>query len=111
MNKCLIVAAAWIVLFGDVAGAQQSQYPDLKTFPQGKQVQTVSYCKGVYSVTLRDGNSFKSPEFNLRFKTDGSALGPRPGVPVILPSGMSGDRGFIIFANPSEISTFIKLEC
>jgi len=30
---------------------------------------------------------------------------------VLLASGMMGDRGFVIFAAPEEIGTFIRREC
>jgi len=50
-------------------------------------------------------------EFNLRFKTDGSENGPVAGHPVIIPASMRGDRAFVIFAAPTEISPFIKSEC
>jgi cytochrome c len=111
MNRLLGSAAILISLHVHTALAQQTQYPDLKTLPRARQVQSVSYCKGVYSVALRDGNSLKAVEFNLRFKTDGGPWGPHPQSPVIVPSGMSGDRAFLVFASPTEISTFIKLEC
>jgi cytochrome c len=38
-------------------------------------------------------------------------LGPFPGKPAILPSGMLGDRAAVIFAQPSEISSFIRQKC
>ena len=111
MNKLLGLAALLLAIQTQNALAQQAQHPDLKSLPQNRQVQSVSYCKGVYSVTLRDGNSFQPVEFNFRFKTDGGLLGPNPQSPVIVPSGMSGDRSFLVFASPAEISTFIKLAC
>jgi cytochrome c len=62
-------------------------------------------------VDLTSGASFKYAEFNLRFRTDGSEKGPAAASPVIIPSGMMGDRGFLIFARPAEISAFIKGKC
>jgi len=50
-------------------------------------------------------------EFNLRLKTDASALGPPPGKPVIVGAGMQGDRASIVFSSPDEISSFIKESC
>jgi cytochrome c len=50
-------------------------------------------------------------EFNLRFKTDSSALGPQPAKPVIVGAGMQGDRASIVFAAPNEIGTFVRREC
>ena len=53
----------------------------------------------------------KCREFNLRFKTDSSKLGPRPGQPVAVGAGMQGDRASIVFASPKEISTAIAESC
>jgi cytochrome c len=50
-------------------------------------------------------------EFNLRFKTDSSDKGPEPGHPVLIPASMMGDRAFVIFAAPEEISGFIESKC
>ena len=50
-------------------------------------------------------------EFNLRFKTDSSDKGPEPGHPVLIPASMMGDRAFVIFAAPEEISRFIEAKC
>jgi cytochrome c len=47
-------------------------------------------------------------EANLRFKVDSRDSGPLPGKPVILATGMMGDRASVIFASPTEISAFIK---
>ena len=48
---------------------------------------------------------------NLRFKTDSGDFGPKPGKPVIVGAGMMGDRASVIFAAPTEISTFIQNAC
>ena len=58
-----------------------------------------------------DGKSNKVWEFNLRLKTDSSALGPQAGKPVIVGAGMQGDRASVVFAAPAEISGFIKELC
>ena len=71
----------------------------------------ISHCADTYTVKTADGKSDKVWEFNLRFKTDSSELGPRPGKPVIVGAGMQGDRASVVFAAPSEISTFIKDAC
>ena len=47
----------------------------------------------------------------LRFKTDGSANGPSAGKPVMVGTGMQGDRAAVVFSRPEEISTFIRREC
>jgi hypothetical protein len=61
--------------------------------------------------SLGDGESYPYWEFNLRFKSDSCPQGPRQGEPVILGTGMGGDRAQVVFAAPGEISTFIRTEC
>jgi cytochrome c len=89
----------------------QSAKQDLKKAPSEGQVTALTYCGDTYTVTTADGKVNKVWEFNLRLKTDSSALGPRPGKPVIVGAGMHGDRASIVFANPREIGTFIRPAC
>lgn len=84
---------------------------DLKKAPPQGQVTAISHCGDTYAVKTADGKVNKVWEFNLRFKTDSSELGPPPGKPVIVGAGMRGDRASIVFASPSEISAFIGSEC
>jgi cytochrome c len=84
---------------------------DLKKAPPHGQVTAISHCGDTYVVKTADGKTNRVWEFNLRFKTDSSALGPRPGKPVIVGAGMQGDRASVIFASPGEISAYIHLEC
>ncbi len=84
---------------------------DLKKAPPEGQVTAISHCRDTYTVKTGDGKVNKVWEFNLRFKTDSSALGPRPGKPVIVGAGMQGDRASVVFANPGEISAFIRPDC
>lgn len=74
-------------------------------------VTAIRHCKGNYFVTLATGATFPFWEFNLRFKTNGTPEGPAPGKPVILRAGMMGDRASIVFAEPGEISKFIRYQC
>jgi cytochrome c len=89
----------------------QARKPNLKEAPPAGQVRSIRYCSDTYTVETADGKSEKVWEFNLRFKTDSSKLGPRPGKPVVLGAGMQGDRASVVFSNPAEISTFIKESC
>ena len=59
----------------------------------------------------KEGSAIEYPEFDLRFKTDSTPDGPPPGTPVVINAGMKGDRGFVVFSAPGEISAFIKPEC
>ena len=89
----------------------QSRKLDLKSAPAEGQVIAIKYCGDTYTVDTADGKSQKIWEFNLRFKSDSSKLGPAPGKPVVVGAGMQGDRASIVFASPGEISGAIKQAC
>src|SRR5882672_3748055 len=84
---------------------------DLKNAPLAGQVRSIKYCGDTYTVETADGKIEKIWEFNLRFKSDSSKLGPAPGKPVVVGAGMQGDRASIVFASPKEISETIKQSC
>ena len=84
---------------------------DLHKAPPEGQVTAIRHCGDAYTVDTADAKSQKIWEFNLRFKTDSSKLGPAPGKPVVVGAGMQGDRASIVFASPQEISEFIKSAC
>lgn len=89
----------------------QPSKEDLKKAPPQGQVTAVSHCGDTYTVKTADGKINQVWEFNLRFKTDSSDLGPSSGKPVIVGAGIQGDRASIVFASPGEISAFIRTEC
>jgi len=84
---------------------------DLRKAPAGGLVTAITHCGDTYTVGTADGKRQKIWEFNLRFKTDSSKLGPLPGKPVAVGAGMQGDRASVVFASPKEISEFIKPSC
>ena len=84
---------------------------DLKNVPPAGQVRSIKYCGDTYTVETADGKIEKTWEFNLRFKSDSSRLGPAPGKPVAVGAGMQGDRASIIFEAPDEISRFVRSSC
>lgn len=84
--------------------------PNLKESAAEARITRIRYCPDTYFVTTAK-QTVKIWEFNLRFKTDSSKNGPNPGKPVLVKAGMMGDRAFVIFASPSEISSFIKQAC
>jgi cytochrome c len=84
---------------------------DLKAAPPAGQVRSIKYCGDTYTVETADGKAEKIWEFNLRFKSDSSKLGPAPGKPVVVGAGMQGDRASVVFASPKEISDTVKLSC
>jgi len=74
-------------------------------------VASIRYCGDTYTVGVESGEAHQFWEFNLRFKTDSSDRGPEPGRPVLIPASMMGDRAFVIFAAPGEISGIIDSRC
>lgn len=85
--------------------------PDLKKAPPEGIVKAVRHCGDTYFVTTGDGKLHKIWEFNLRLKTDTSITGPVPGKPVIVGTGMQGDRSAIVFAALREIGELVKEQC
>ncbi|MGH7946880.1 MAG: hypothetical protein ACREF9_18025 [Opitutaceae bacterium] len=89
----------------------QGRMPGLKELPAEKLVKSVRYCERKYFVTTVAGDIFPFREFDLRFKTDAGDQGPRRGTPALLPAGGMGDRAFLIFSDPAEISAYIEKKC
>ena len=83
-------------------------WPDLTLSGPSRQVRSIAYSRGAYSVTTADGKSAFFLENDLRFKIDSSDLGPEEGKPVVTPAGTEGDRAWVIFSSPDEISRFVK---
>lgn len=96
---------------GMMGGMGGPRLMNLKELAPNQQVDAIRYCGDAYYVTLGTGKTYTFWEFNLRFKSDSSDKGPPKGQPAILPSGMRGDRAFVIFADPGEISDFIEKQC
>ena len=94
---------------GGMMGGNQDS--DLKQLGPEGHVKGVTYCKDTYTVTTANGEARKFWERNLRLMTDASNRGPAKNDPVIVGAGMMGDRADLIFADPSEISTFIASKC
>jgi cytochrome c len=74
-------------------------------------VAKIGYCQGEYRVTMASGTQHRYPEFNLRFKTDSSRLGPEAGKPASLPAGMQGDRAQVIFGSLDDLKRFLVAQC
>lgn len=95
-----------------VAGPVQTpKAPTLKNLPPRVLVTAIRLCGDNYTVTTADGTTRVLWEFNLRFKSNSTEEGPEPGKPAILRAGSAGDRASVIFASPTEISTFIQVKC
>lgn len=111
MRTLTIIIIAGGVGIGSAFAHQQGPKLHLAEAPLDQQVDVITYCDGVYRMVTKEGSPIDYPEFDLRFKTDSSENGPAPGIPVVINAGMRGDRGFVVFASPGEISAFIEDEC
>lgn len=96
---------------GMMGGMAGQRLENLREQSPGQRVVKIRYCGDAYHVTLGTGDTHTFWEFNLRFKTDSSANGPPKEKPAILRGGMMGDRAFVIFSGPEEISAFIDKAC
>jgi len=85
--------------------------PDLKQMGREFRVRTIRYCGDTYFISTEAGETFPYWEYNLRFKTDGSDKGPAKGAPVLIPTGMQGDRAYVVFSGPEEISARLERKC
>ena len=94
---------------GGMMGAPVLQ--SVKGLGPDQQVMAIRSCGDSYFVTTADGTVLPFWEYNLRFVTGATELGPPKGRPAIVPSGMLGDRALVIFATPSEISSLIQVRC
>ena len=87
------------------------QLPDLKAVGPDQQIVAARHCEDTYELTTAAGETLAFWELNLRLKTDSSETGPPAGRPVLVSSGMLGDRASLVFAAPAEISPFIEEKC
>src|SRR5215472_15075256 len=87
------------------------QVPNLKHLDPENRVQAITYCKDTYTITTANGQTRRFWERNLRLKTDASGDGPEKNAPALVGAGMVGDRADVIFADPSEIVSFIVNKC
>lgn len=95
------------------AGGMMAAGPRMKLRELDKayRVRAIRYCGDAYHVTTEAGDTFPIWEFNLRIKTDSGPDGPARGHPVLIRAGMMGDRAFLVFAAPEEISAAIERKC
>jgi cytochrome c len=89
----------------------EREIANLKQLSSERSVQAVKYCKGRSFLSTGAGDVLQFPDFNLRIKTDFSETGPVEGKPALLPAAMMGDRAFLVFSDPAEISRYIENTC
>lgn len=84
---------------------------DLKHVEKEHRVTAIRHCGDAYHVTTEAGRTTPYWEFNLRFKTDSSPLGPGRGKPVLVQAGMQGDRAQVVFSGLDDLKRFIVERC
>lgn len=84
---------------------------DLKHAGKDLRVTAIRHCGDAYHVTTEAGRTTPFWEFNLRFKTDSSPLGPEPGKPVLAKQGMQGDRAQLVFSGLDDLKRFLVERC
>ena len=76
-----------------------------------EQVTALRHCRNSYFVVTADGVERPFWEQNLRLKIDTGPTGPTGGKPVLIPSGMQGDRASLVFSTPAQLTEFLKSAC
>jgi len=99
------------VTLRDVCFRRHSAAADVHNPVDSGVIQAITYCKDTYTITTANGQTRKFWERNLRLMTDASGDGPERNAPALVPAGMMGDRADVIFADPSEITSFIVNKC
>ena len=113
MIVAFVVAGLPVFLASSVALAQPPERPaaDLKALAGDRQVVSVSYCRGIYMVALKDGSARTFKEYDLAFKTDTGPSGPAKGTPALVPTGRVGDRAFLVFSALDELKDALTTRC
>ena len=111
MQTAAVIYFVVVLGLGPAAAHQQGKKLHLADAPLDQQVEAINYCQGIYRVVTKHGKPVEYPEFDLRFKTDSSENGPKPGTAVLINAGMRGDRGFVIFSSPEVLTTYLKTSC
>ena len=93
------------------APSGRAAFPDLRKPSPDVSVTAIRHCGDSYWVSTASGRVIPYWEFNLRFKTDSSGRGPARGKPVMVGAASMGDRAQVVFAEPGEISKFIRIRC
>ena len=103
--KAVTAGHAPLAPSGEMMGAGSRS--DLKQAGKDRRVTAVRHCGDAYHVTTEAGRTTPFWEFNLRFKTDSSPLGPSRGKPVLAPAGMRGDRAQVVFSGLDDLKRFL----
>lgn len=85
--------------------------PDLTKVEANQRVTEIRRCRDAYYITTATGDEFPFWETNVRLKIDTSRRGPGQGDPVLLRSGMAGDRVSVVFASLAHLRNTLDEKC
>jgi cytochrome c len=91
--------------------AQGQIPPNLSSLGSNQRITQIRHCRDAYYITTADGAEFPFWETNVRIKTDTSARGPKRGEPVLLRSGMAGDRVSVVFSSLADVKALVSERC
>lgn len=79
--------------------------------PDFARISAIRHCGDSFFIATADGAETPYWEKNVRLKFDSQQTGPPSGAPVIVGSGMQGDRVSVIFSSLGELQGFISEDC
>lgn len=94
---------------GDVGIGQVPS--DLSSIDPRRKITDIRHCGDAYFITTKGGAVGPFWESNVRIKIDTSARGPSAGQPVLVRSGMVGDRVSVVFSKLADLSRFLVEKC
>lgn len=83
----------------------------IRDAPPEARVAAIRHCGDSYFIATEDGSERPHWEKNIRLKIDSTETGPPPGVPVMLASGMQGDRFSLVFASLADLKSLVEEKC
>lgn len=78
---------------------------------EATRVTGLRHCGDSYFVTTEDGRETPYWEKNMRLKIDSTDTGPPENVPVVLRSGMGGDRFSLVFDSVETLTAKLQEKC
>jgi cytochrome c len=84
---------------------------DISSLGANQRIKEIRHCGDAYHVTTADGAQFPFWETNVRIKIDTSSRGPKQREPVLLRSGMVGDRVSVVFSSLSDLTRLLAEKC
>lgn len=85
--------------------------PDLSETGDNQRISNIRHCRDGYFITTADGAQFPFWETNVRLKIDTSVRGPEDERPILLRSGMAGDRVSVVFSSMENLRSQLREQC